>query len=115
MLTLTNAEKKEMASVDALARKILERTESFPEEYLLKLHGAWREPGRPSLEETNPWDFLGENTRLESVSIKGVYYKEGDRVRLRPRGGADAFDLVLAGKTAVIEAGLRPPTCWPSM
>ena len=28
----------------------------------------------------------------------------GDRVRLRPRGGADVLDLALAGRTAVIES-----------
>lgn len=33
-----------------------------------------------------------------------VDFKQGDRVRLRPRAGGDVFDLALAGKTAVIEA-----------
>lgn len=104
VLTLTDEEKQEMAHVDEYARRILERTESFSKEYLMKLHGTWRGLGKPSPEEANPWNFLGENTRLETVSVKGVYYKEGDRVCLKPRGGADAFDLVLAGRTAVIEA-----------
>ena len=30
--------------------------------------------------------------------------KPGDKVRLRPKGRADAFDLLLAGKTAIVEA-----------
>lgn len=104
VLTLTDEEKQEMAHTDEYARKILERTEALPEEYLMKLHGTWRGLGRPSPEEANPWGFLGENTRLEAISVNGVYYQAGDRVRLKPRGGADAFDMVLAGRTAIIEA-----------
>ena len=52
----------------------------------------------------NDWDFFTENTRLEGVSIGGVYYRVGDQVRLRPRANADIFDMVLAGQTATIEA-----------
>jgi hypothetical protein len=52
----------------------------------------------------NDWNFLNENTRLEGVFVNGVYVRAGDRVVLRPKGGADIFDMVLAGKTAVIEA-----------
>lgn len=52
----------------------------------------------------NPWDFLNENTRLEGISVAGVFYKTGDRVRLRPKPGADIMDLVLDGRTGTIEA-----------
>lgn len=52
----------------------------------------------------NDWDFFAENTRLEGITINGVFYRVGDRVRLQPRGGADIFDLFLAGQVAVIEA-----------
>jgi hydrogenase maturation protease len=41
---------------------------------------------------------------LEAVTSEGVTLRAGERVRLQPRGGADAFDLVLRGKTAVVEA-----------
>jgi hydrogenase maturation protease len=40
--TMTDGEKREMRSVDARARKILERVESFSDEQLLRLHGATR-------------------------------------------------------------------------
>ena len=50
------------------------------------------------------WDFLNMNTRLEGILFEGVYYQEGDRVRIQPQGRADIMDLALAGKTAVIEA-----------
>jgi hypothetical protein len=42
IMTLTDDEKREMRSVDARARQILERTESLPAEQLMKLHGAMR-------------------------------------------------------------------------
>lgn len=52
----------------------------------------------------NEWETLSENTKLEMLRIGEVVFKLGDRVRLRPRGQADAFDLMLAGHDATIEA-----------
>lgn len=104
VLTLTDEEKREMAHADEHTRKLLERTETLPQEHFMKLHGALRGIGSVPPEELSPWDFLGENTRLEGVFVNGVYYKAGDRVRLKPRGGADIFDIVLAGQIAIIEA-----------
>ena len=42
ILTLTDAEKREMRQSDDRAREILERTENMPEEQFMKLHGALR-------------------------------------------------------------------------
>jgi hypothetical protein len=42
IMTLTDEEKREMRQSDERARKILERTESLPDEQLMKLHGALR-------------------------------------------------------------------------
>jgi len=50
------------------------------------------------------WQLLEDKTALAHVRIAGVDIKQGDRVRLKPRAGADVFDIVLAGKTAVVEA-----------
>jgi hypothetical protein len=36
--------------------------------------------------------------------LHGATVRPGDRVRLRPRGQADAFDLALRGKIATIES-----------
>jgi hypothetical protein len=77
VLTLTDAEKREMAT-DPHARAILERVESLSPTALVSLHGAVRPIGST----TGP--------------------APGDRVRLRPHGRADAFDLLLAGKIATI-------------
>jgi hydrogenase maturation protease len=77
ILTMTDQEKQEMSTVDERAKEVLHRTEALDRERRLQLHGALRE-------------------------IKQVPFRSGDRVRLRPRGRADVFDLVLEGKIATI-------------
>ena len=78
ILTLTDSEKEEMRRSGERERRLLERAESLTADQLLKLHGAMRDvPG-------------------------GL--KRGDRVRLRPKPGGDVFDVVLAGRTAIIES-----------
>jgi len=37
-----------------------------------------------------------------AIRIAGAELRRGSRVRLRPRGGADAFDLALAGREAIV-------------
>ncbi len=49
----------------------------------------------------DPWAAMN---RLEQAESLGTTFKPGDRVRLRPGGRADIFDMELEGKTAVIEA-----------
>jgi hypothetical protein len=41
---------------------------------------------------------------LPFVVIDGAEITRGSRVRLQPRAGGDVFDLVLAGKSAIVEA-----------
>jgi hypothetical protein len=50
------------------------------------------------------WDPESDRRRLECLHIGPAEVRPGDRVRLRPRGRADILDLVLAGKTATVEA-----------
>lgn len=50
------------------------------------------------------WDAEFERSRLECLHIGSAEVRAGNRVRLRPRGRADIFDLALAGKTATVEA-----------
>jgi hypothetical protein len=82
VLTLSDAEKQELRSVGDRGREILERTETLPPEQVGKMHGAIRN--------------LRKAAKLE--------FREGDRVRLRPRGKADIFDIALNGKIAIVEA-----------
>ena len=98
ILTMTDEEKREMRQVDDQARRILERTESLPEEHFLKMHGVLR--------DVHPLDeeFFNPAARIQSVSVSGVELYAGSRVRIRPRGRADVMDMALAGRIAVIEA-----------
>jgi hydrogenase maturation protease len=50
------------------------------------------------------WQLLEDRTILNSIRVKDVELKPGDRVRLKPRARSDVFDLALAGKSAVIES-----------
>jgi hypothetical protein len=78
VLTLSDEEKQEMRNGDERARRILERAESLTPEQLMALHGTMRDIRLP--------------------------LKRGDRVRLRPKPGGDVFDVVLNGRTAIIES-----------
>jgi hydrogenase maturation protease len=49
-----------------------------------------------------PWEEL-ERPAPDSVVVAGTELRAGSRVQLRPRAGGDVFDLVLDGRTAVIE------------
>jgi hydrogenase maturation protease len=98
VMTMTDAEKEEMRQSDPRARRILERTESLPEDQLLKMHGVLRE--LRSFDE----DIFGDDRRLEEAELNGVVLRPGDRVKIRPRSRADIMDIALAGKIAAIEA-----------
>jgi hypothetical protein len=50
------------------------------------------------------WNPEADRRRLLCVHVGHAELKEGDRVRLRPRGGADIFDLALQNRIAVIES-----------
>lgn len=59
--------------------------------------------------DIDPWSALGEDPfaerpHRESVRWLGGTLRIGDRVLLQPRGGADALDLILRGRTATIES-----------
>ncbi len=88
ILTMTEAEKRDMAAADSRARALLERTERLTPAELGRLHGTLRTPG----------------PRPPAVAANGERLAVGDHVRLRPRPGRDIIDVVLRGKIAVIEA-----------
>lgn len=82
VLTLSDEEKDQIRSESEQGRDILNRSETLPPEALAKMHGAIR--------------------GLRNASK--LAFREGDRVRLRPRKKADIFDIALAGKIAVVES-----------
>jgi hypothetical protein len=93
ILTMTDAEKREMASGDARAQAMLARLESMSPAEMSKLHGAWRNvAGDPRA------------GKPELVSMNHGGLAVGDRVLLKPHKGGDVMDIVLSGKVAIIEA-----------
>ena len=50
------------------------------------------------------WQLLEDKPTLEHITVEGVQFTIGDRVRLRPRNGGDIMDVALAGKIGVIES-----------
>ena len=50
------------------------------------------------------WQLLEDKPALEKVTVEGVDFRVGDRVRLHPRDGGDIMDVALAGKLGIIES-----------
>jgi hypothetical protein len=98
IMTLTEEEKREMRGVDEQARRILERTETLSGGRLLEMHGVMR--GTAALDEA----FFNPASRLQTVTVNGIVLRQGDLVRVRPKARADAMDMALAGKVAMIES-----------
>ena len=90
ILTMTDAEKREMAAADTAARALLERTEALTPAQFGRLHGAMRRPG--------------SQVDLAAGEADGGGLAVGARVRLDRSAGADIMDIVLKDKEAVIEA-----------
>lgn len=94
---LTDAERDEIAAQDTAVREMVERAATTPPEDLLALHGMMR-PAADVLAGFDPRQ--GE----EEVVVDGRPIRPGMRVVLRPKHRtADAYDLLLAGKPALVE------------
>ena len=101
ILTLTDEEKREMREADARTRDLLERTEALSAEQLLKLHGVIRSL-KPIDEAQKSVEFAEPAAPTEVVVTNGIV-RARDHVRLHPNARADAFDILLNGKTARVE------------
>jgi hypothetical protein len=120
-LAMTDDEKAEARSTDPRAAGLLDRLDGLPPEMLEKMHGAIRylapAGAPPNAEEpSTPWWDPGADTSVspqtDHVMVRGVRLARGSRVTMRPglrQAGsrrADAQDLFLAGREAVVEAVL---------
>jgi len=106
ILTMTDAEKREMASADARARALLERTHGLTMAELTQMHGVMRRAGSiRHADDSLAGKSAGDTKpRLASLLSGGRDLVVGAEVRLRPKAGGDIMDLALAGQVAVIEA-----------
>jgi hypothetical protein len=105
-LLLTDEEKREARATDARVARLIDRVEAAPAAELERLHGALRDPGPPIRADS---DSDGASQALGgSLRIGAVLVTRGSRVILRPGPRrADAQDMFLAGRTAVVEAVMR--------
>jgi len=126
-LALTDEEKRQARATDSRAAELLDRLDDMPAEMLERMHGAIRylraAPGtaarpddavarpditaRPSVPWWDPGADASVSPETDQVLIDGVIVARNSRVLMRPgRRRADAQDLFLAGREAVVEAVL---------
>jgi hypothetical protein len=120
-MALTDAEKREARATDPRAAELMDRLDHLPPEMLDRLHGAIRYlgPAAPDRSENAgsrsmdtpdvPWWDPGADATVspetDHVTVQGVPVASGTRVRMRPGSRrADAQDLFLAGRDAVVQA-----------
>ena len=116
ILTLTDDEKRLARSTDPRAAAIVDRIEGFSPEVFASLHGEMRPRWGPTATAPDaalPWwepavappggpRWDATRSRTDAVWIAAPRCGRGARSGLRPRPGADAQDLFLAGR--------RPPS-----
>jgi len=109
-MTLTDAEKREARATDSRAAEIIDRVDNLPPELLDRLHGTVRYLRSVTSTRQQPWWDPGADTSVspetDSVLVGGVSVAKGSKVRLRPGKRADAHDMFLAGRVAVVQAVL---------
>jgi len=134
-LTLTDAEKQQARATDSRAADLLDRLDDMPPQMLERMHGAirylrsapagatgfgtvpaaddgidWPAPevtARPSVPWWDPGSDASVSPETDHVVIEGIPVSRNSRVRMQPGSRrADAQDLFLAGREAIVEAVL---------
>ena len=134
-LTLTDAEKRQARATDSRAADLLDRLDDMPPQMLERMHGAirylrsapagaasfgtvpaagesidWPAPevtARPSVPWWDPGSDASVSPETDHVVIDGIEVGRNSRVRMQPGSRrADAQDLFLAGREAIVEAVL---------
>ena len=129
-IALTDAEKQEARASDPRAAGLLDRLDGLPPEMMERMHGAIRylrqagadqrsqpaQPAQPGPVQAGPaqpadvpwWDPGADSSvspETDHVMVGGVRVARGSRVRMLPGARrADAQDLFLAGREALVEA-----------
>jgi hypothetical protein len=104
MLTMTDAEKREMAANDERSSERLARTEALTENQLLQLQGVMRSPRAVPGSSALSLPGGAEPVGIALCKDGGMALRVGAQVKLNPKAGGDVFDLALAGQRGVIEA-----------
>ena len=117
-LALSDEEKREARATDPRAAALLDRVEAMDGQAMSRLHGTFRTPGvRPGVlpdgaaDARVPWwdpeADASVSPDTDFVAVAGQKLARGSRVTLRPGvRRADAQDMFLAGRPAIVEAVL---------
>ncbi|MFS8102526.1 hypothetical protein LFM09_35915 [Lentzea alba] len=112
-MTLTPEEKRQVRATDARAAALLDRVDGLSGESVKRLHGTMRREdpaegvhgaarGGDSAEGPHGTARGDDPPEDAHVLLDGVLVGKGSRVRLRPVRKADAHDMFLAGRIAVV-------------
>jgi hypothetical protein len=122
-LALTDAEKRLARATDSRAAELLDRIDDMPPEVLERMHGAIRYlrsgsaggavagasqvTDRPSVPWWDPGSDASVSPEADHVLIDGIRVARNSRVLMQPGSRrADAQDLFLTGREAIVEAVL---------
>jgi hypothetical protein len=113
-MTLTDEEKRAARATDPRAAELIDRVDNLPPELVDRLHGTvryLRDMTTPVTEPDTPWWDPGADETVspetDTVIVDGIAVGKGARVLLRPGKRADAHDMFLTGRVAVVQAVLR--------
>ncbi len=113
-LALTDSEKDEARATDPRAAALIDRVDAMDPQVMQRLHGTIRavRPVRPPAADTPvPWwdpeQDASVSPATDAITVAGQRVARGSLVTLRPGARrADAQDMFLAGRRAVVEAVL---------
>ena len=115
-LALSDQEKREARATDPRAAALLDRVEAMDGQAMSRLHGTFRTPaampgGATAHDAKVPWWDPAADASVspdtDYVTVAGHKLSRGSPVRLRPGvRRADAQDMFLAGRAAIVEAVL---------
>jgi hypothetical protein len=112
-LALSDEEKDEARATDPRAAALIDRVDTMDAQTMGRLHGAIRPVGpSATLDDARvPWWDPAADTSVspgtDAVAVAGKRIARGSRVTLRPGSRrADAQDMFLAGRAAIVEAVL---------
>lgn len=115
VMGLSDDEKRRARATDPRAAELIDRTDTLPAAVQERLHGAVREWGHTDLQpepaadvSDEVRDLLGVGEEpLQRVQVGATAVEVGDHVRLHPQRRADAHDLFVDGRVALVERIVR--------
>jgi hypothetical protein len=108
-MTLTEDEKREVRETDQRTAAILDRVDALPDEIFDRLHGTVRcfadAVDKEAIAGPNAVLGVSASPETDHVLIDTISVSKGSRVLLKPGcRPADAQDMFLHGRTAIVEA-----------